>query len=211
MRKENKEIIKITSKEILFSLVDVGAIVAGCFSKSYKDRIEIIKYLEKRSRDRGDLTRKIAYLRKRGLVNQFTEDKITYLELTQAGKKRIDKLLLENVKITKPSVWDRKWRIVIFDIPEKDKEVRNFVRNHLYKLGFRQIQKSVFVYPFECSSEIDLICENSGGRKYIKYMIADIIEGEQDIVEFFLDQGVLNKKDIQKGELICDRKLILPK
>jgi DNA-binding transcriptional regulator PaaX len=42
-------------------------------------------------------------------------------------------------------VWDGKWRIVMFDIPEKTRENRNWLRWQLISLDYKPIQKSVFI------------------------------------------------------------------
>jgi len=195
MEKETREIIKLTTKEILLTFTDAILTVTGCFSKSYKDKIDLSNYLENRSIDRQDLSRKIYRLKKQGLIRKFVENKKSFIELTNKGREKI-KCDINNLVAARPKIWDKKWRIVIFDIPEKDRAARDFVRRQLYRLGFIQIQKSVFIYPFECSKEINLICDHSGARKYIKYMITEIIEGEQDIIKKFINNNILSKKDI---------------
>jgi len=69
------------------------------------------------------------------------------LELTEKGKKNIKKrfpLFTLNHK-----VWDNKWRIVIFDIEEKNKIIRETLRRKLKELGFGQLQKSVWITPHD--------------------------------------------------------------
>ena len=70
-----------------------------------------------------------------------------YLQLTQKGKENIKKrfpLLTLN-----QNKWDGKWRIVIFDIEEKNKKVRETFRHKLKELGFGQLQKSVWISPHD--------------------------------------------------------------
>jgi len=45
--------------------------------------------------------------------------------------------------------WDGKWRIVIFDIREKDRKDRDFLRFKLVSLGFGKLQESVYVTPLD--------------------------------------------------------------
>ena len=59
------------------------------------------------------------------------------------------------MKIRKPAKWDGKWRIVVFDIPENLRSIRQALREHLCRLQFYQLQKSVFVLPYECGDEIE--------------------------------------------------------
>lgn len=103
---------------------------------------------------------------------------------------------MHDLKVKRPNKWDKKWRLVIYDIPEEDRSTRDLIRNQLNKIGFVQVQKSVFVYPFECTTEIDLICQRYGERNNIKFMIAEIIEGEESIIETFVDNKILNTNDL---------------
>ncbi len=75
------------------------------------------------------------------------------LILTKEGKKQAKLLNLmgSSIKLKKPKRWDGKWRLVLFDIPEKDRLFRDILREHLKALKFYKLQHSVFVspYPFE--------------------------------------------------------------
>ncbi len=73
------------------------------------------------------------------------------------------------MQIKKSAIWDRKWRVVFFDIPEKKRKARDALRNKLRELGFRELQKSVFVHPYSCQSEIDFIVEFFEIRPYVRY------------------------------------------
>jgi phenylacetic acid degradation operon negative regulatory protein len=50
--------------------------------------------------------------------------------------------------------WDKKWRMVIFDIPEVTRRDRDFLRSQLQWLGFLELQKSVWIFPYEIKSEL---------------------------------------------------------
>lgn len=198
MKKENKEIIKLTAKEILKTLFDipVSALIA-LEKKSYSASIEdFYQYRDERENDRYNIRHKIHYLKQQGLINTFVENKERFIELTPKGIKRLKKNKVDNLKIEKPKKWDGRFRMVIFDIPEKDRPMRDGVRHALDSVGFKQIQKSVFVFPFECKEEIEVICSYFSVKKYLKYLVADIIEGEEDIIRYFLDFKILNKSDI---------------
>lgn len=43
--------------------------------------------------------------------------------------------------------WDGYWRVVIYDIPEKDYLLRDRLRQELKKLGFKFVQRSVWITP----------------------------------------------------------------
>ena len=67
---------------------------------------------------------------------------------------KINRRKLEKVKLTKKTKWDRQWRLIIFDIPESKREIRDSLRGKLREWGCYKIQHSVFVCPFNCEKEI---------------------------------------------------------
>jgi DNA-binding transcriptional regulator PaaX len=52
-------------------------------------------------------------------------------------------------EITKP--WDKYWRLVIYDVPENKRHLRDKLRSQIYDLGFRQLQRSVWLSPFSAT------------------------------------------------------------
>ena len=75
--------------------------------------------------------------------------------------------------------WDKKWRVVMFDIPsEKDRE-RNIFRHKLKTLGFQMLQKSVFVFPYPCERELGEICQRFKMGQYVNIILTDSL-GSQD-------------------------------
>lgn len=196
MKQEHKEIIKLSAIEVIKSVAEGVSLFALPFAKNWKTKREIRAFLGERSIDRQDFSRKIYYLKRRGLIRELVEGKEKYYELTNKGIDKLKDQLVKELKVKKPNRWDKKWRSVIFDIPEDDRVLRNVIRHSLYQLGFYQIQKSVFVYPYECHGEIKIICDHFGGRKYLKYMISEIMEGEEEIIEKFIDNKVLSERDL---------------
>lgn len=51
-------------------------------------------------------------------------------------------------------VWDGKWRIVIFDISENERVVRDSLRFKLISLGFGKLQESVYITPLDVLGDI---------------------------------------------------------
>ena len=98
-------------------------------------------------------------------------DTIT-LVLNSEGKKRALTYNLDKIEIKKPSQWDGLWRMVIFDIPEHLKQGRNALAVKLKQLGFYPLQKSVFIYPYECQNEIDFIVEIFNLKPYVRIILA---------------------------------------
>src|SRR3989338_5920505 len=74
--------------------------------------------------------------------------------------------------------WDGRWRVLIFDIPEYRKSVRDKIRRTLMHIGFVHLQDSVWTYPYDCEDLIVLLKADFKIGKDILYMIVDELEGD---------------------------------
>ncbi|MCD6539117.1 MAG: CRISPR-associated endonuclease Cas2 [Candidatus Omnitrophica bacterium] len=63
--------------------------------------------------------------------------------------------------------WDKKWRILIYDIPEKYKIKREYLRKFLKNLGFGKVQNSCWVSPYDYSREVSLFSQEQKILNYI--------------------------------------------
>jgi DNA-binding transcriptional regulator PaaX len=79
------------------------------------------------------------------------------LDITEQGRLREMRARLEGLKINKPAKWDKKWRLVMFDIPESRRKSRSSLSRKLREMNFYQMQKSVWVHPYPCRKEIQLV------------------------------------------------------
>jgi len=136
-------------------------------------------------RKSGHFVRSITYLKGRRLVSIAEKNGQQILTLSEDGKRRLLQYDLENIVIKKPRKWDGYWRLVLFDIPEKQKIGREALRGKLKQLGFYQLQKSCFIHPFDCKSEIDFISEIFEVSPYVNFILAKEIEGASHLVRYF--------------------------
>ncbi|MBI2039890.1 CRISPR-associated endonuclease Cas2 [Candidatus Microgenomates bacterium] len=87
---------------------------------------------------KSSLAQALRRLRERGLIkNDIGDTEAIILKLTDSGRDLIIKDASEE--------WDGKWRIVVFDIPEQKRIIRNLFRRNLKKWGFKRLQKSVWI------------------------------------------------------------------
>ena|SRR3989344_8823383 len=105
--------------------------------------------------------------------------------LTDKGQKKAVTFNIDNMKIKKPKVWDRKWRMVLFDIPEKHKKAREALRETLKKLGFYEYQKSVLIHPDECRDEVNFVIEYFNIRPYVRMIISTELDNELHLRKIF--------------------------
>ncbi|HEX9722180.1 MAG TPA: hypothetical protein VGA53_02850 [Candidatus Paceibacterota bacterium] len=129
-----------------------------------------------KKRDREKAARAVQRLQKNQFIKIREKNGKFVIELTKKGKEKFKDLQLEKLEIIKPPKWDKKWRIVIFDIPDRSfKRGRDALRGKLKEWEFYQLQKSVWVCPWPCENEIQVIAELYGVAPYTNIVIADKI------------------------------------
>lgn len=168
-----------TKQKILLLLV---AGVALGFSRSPKNYFKILDVVVKdwKEIEKRKLLRIVKEFYENRLIDyREKEDGNVYIVLTKNGQKKALEYQINELKIKKPDKWDGKWRIVIFDIPEKKKKAREVLRAKLKDLGFKELQKSVFVLPYECEDEIDFIVEVFEIRSWVRFLKVDSFTNEE--------------------------------
>ncbi len=108
-----------------------------------------------------------------------------FIRLTEKGQSTIESLELKDWKIDKPKKWDGKWRMLIFDIPERRKSLRDKIRSTLLYIGFLRIQDSVWIFPYDCEDFISLVKADLKVGKDLLYIIADSIENDKSYKKYF--------------------------
>ena len=125
---------------------------------------------------RREIVRSVASrLSQKGLVTF----KNGYYSHTAQGERVLNDWRLSRYKINHPKKWDKKWRVIISDVPEKKKRVREQARKILVAAGFKRLQDSVWVYPYDCEDVIGLMKIDLGIGKYLLYLIVDQIENDR--------------------------------
>ena len=107
------------------------------------------------------------------------------LRLTPAGIKRAQKISLDEINIPRPRRWDGRWRLVMFDIPETQRQARNKLTSKLKMLGFYQVQKSAWVYPFPCLIEIEYLKRTYGISSFVSLAEISKIDNHARLVRHF--------------------------
>ncbi|MEK7552510.1 MAG: hypothetical protein AAB505_00155 [Patescibacteria group bacterium] len=167
--KRNKRITSPVKQKVLL-LLCAGLVLN--FNRSASRQKWLLRRLpgEWRKINRRYLYRIIREFYDERLVNyRESPDGTIDLVITKEGKLHVSRFNLETMKIKQPNRWDGRWRTVFFDIPEKKRSARDALRDKLRDLGFVEFQKSVFVHPYPCESEIDFIIEFFDIRSYVRY------------------------------------------
>lgn len=108
----------------------------------------------------------LAKLTKLAWVEKFIDSGEIYYRITQKGEKAVDKLLSP---LKASGKWDGRWRLVMFDIPEKKRAVRDQLRRDLAKLGLGILQASVWISPNDIKAEIEKMSVKYGLEKSLRF------------------------------------------
>lgn len=167
-------------RAVLNTVYACGALAVGVVAPNVLVTLNSLGLLPAR-REQDSIKAAASRLRKRGLLKI---DNGHYI-LTTLGEKTLAHWQLSEYKLPKPPVWDKKWRIIIFDIPEKKRALRQEVRRIFREAGFERLQDSVWVYPYDCEDVIGLMKHELGLSRYILYIIADQIENDKHLRQHF--------------------------
>ncbi|MBI4088967.1 hypothetical protein HY415_02625 [Candidatus Kaiserbacteria bacterium] len=121
----------------------------------------------------------------KGYVVWVERDGKKFLRITPVGRKALAfeqaKVALKNQK----KKWDGRWRMVVFDIPERRSAVRFRLRRIMSEIGFIRLQDSVWVYPYDCEDFVALLKAELRIGKDVLYAIADTIEHDKNLRRHF--------------------------
>lgn len=167
-------------------LLLLGGLAFGC-SYTPQNQWKVIKTMSSQWKkiNKRELFAEIHRLYRSKLVKKtINPDGTLTFVLTDKGKLRALTYNFEHMKIEDRN-WDGKWRFVVFDVPEKFRTGRDALRGKIKRLGFYELQKSVFIFPYRCQDEIEFIIEFFGIRKYVRYGVMDSIDNALHLKKVF--------------------------
>ncbi len=129
------------------------------------------------------LNQKAKKLVKDGFLKIDTENEKQFLLLTKKGERKL--LYYQITEKKKNTKWDGKWRVVVFDVWENVRSKRDLLRMEIKNFGFIQLQRSVWIYPFNCSEFIELLKTDLAFGKNIRYMVVEKLDHDQNLCKHF--------------------------
>lgn len=179
-------------KEIL-KLVGIGMFVAGSLvipnlplalkpllDKQRKNEYEVWKRF-----NIPYLKRTLHRLEKQKLVEIGDENGMQVVKISSQGRRRLIKMALDELAVEKPKIWDGKWRLVSFDLPEKLVVKRKMLVEYLNAWGFYPFQKSVYLHTYPCFKQVEFLREYLGVGGYVRMLTVSEIENDKLFRDFF--------------------------
>src|SRR3989338_4520901 len=149
---------------------------------SYKIAQSLIKEIFGLNKKPKNMAGYFLKLRKQKLIEIQKDRNCHKIFLTENGRDIFLRFNYEELKIKNQKIWDRNFRVIVFDIPESKRNARNSLREKMKELGCVKFNDSVWVYPFPCQKEIDFIANYWGIGKYVHFILARDITN-RDLLE----------------------------
>ena len=152
--------------------------------------VRLLKYVGKivgpSPRLKRRVSQKYSELIKQGIFKRVNSESGSRIELTEKGKRLAEQLAqTEELRPKKQKKWDRKWRLVFYDIFDQKKITRDRFRRILKGAGFYPLQKSVYLHAYPCEPEIDFLKNFLGIGAEVRIVIAEKIENDDKFRDYF--------------------------
>ena len=128
-------------------------------------------------------------LAQKGLVRFTMNHGIRSVELTEKGRRA---LTIEQASYsidTRYRRWDKRYRLVMFDVPQRRRSARDKLRSVMRECGFLRLQDSVWVYPHDCEELIALIKVELHIGKEMLYAVVESLENDAWVKRHFGIRG----------------------
>ena len=191
----NKKEIKLKRGQLYWYILEVIGLtlIAGgnplrpTLSLSVKEIIKTLKELKNLNIEEKKIEKSLKSLERKEIINLEEKDNKVFVYIKDKNNPTVMKYSIKALMDLKKKKkkWEGKWFLVFFDVPEVQRNKRNYLRKYLVDIGFYRYQQSIYIFPYECEKEIILIKKIVEGAKYMKYIIAEKIEDEHVIKTFF--------------------------
>lgn len=148
--------------------------------------VQLLETTGVNARLRYQTKRVLGRLKQKGEIEFVEEDGKRFVRLTERGEQALA-LNAEKLKFTniKPKKWDRRYRLVMFDVPEKRKRTRDLLRREMREVGFLRVQDSAWIYPHDCEEFVALLKADLHIGKDVLYAVIESIENDTWIRKHF--------------------------
>lgn len=155
-------------------LADIGDLLeelhdpGGWLKNYYQILYGWVPYRYKRSNFKAAVKR----ILKVGYIERSVKNGEVYIRLTSGGKK---KLVRDFPTLAfRKKKWDGTCTLFTFDIREIERIRRNKFRGWVYSIGAGQMQKSVYLLPYDLACEMCEVVENFGLEKEVKVFLTSL-------------------------------------
>jgi phenylacetic acid degradation operon negative regulatory protein len=192
MHKRARKKLRFRRKEALLLLIrEIGEFAIATLPQQYPEgRLwrDIIRSVLPDPSKSESLRVAVWRLEKEGFLERIARGNRPQFRLTAKGlghTKRLDGRAAYDREPRTRATWDGKWRVIIFDVPERFKEDRRRIREALRRNDFYPLQKSVWISPWRLSDELHEHFVEWKLKGHILYLLTETIDEEAKVLKKF--------------------------
>lgn len=159
------------------SLEKMGDIVDIFSARPWKEvwnpEFHKFRYQLQKKQERKRFIKLIYYLKRKGYIKIKNLEQKQAALITPKGAEKILKIKLKTT--TRRRRLDGRWQMIIFDIPESKKRLRELLRDALYFLKYQKLQQSVWVCPYDVLKETEAVLRRYYLDQYAKLFLIEEI------------------------------------
>ncbi|NBJ68107.1 MULTISPECIES: phenylacetic acid degradation operon negative regulatory protein PaaX [Clostridia] len=159
---------KLNTRSMIFTLF-------GDYIRYYGNEIwmgSLIKLLEPFHHNEQAVRSAISRMSKQEWVVSRKEANKSYYSLTERGKKRMEEAAGRIYRL-EPETWDGKWRMLLYNIPEEKRQIRDELRKELIWSGFGLLSNGVWITPNNLKEQIYDIIDKYKIKEYVYFFEAE--------------------------------------
>ena len=164
--------------EVILGVIAVTGVIS--IAVCAPNALQLLKpfFKKKKYSPRASVARNIESLISSGLVKRtYSKDGEHRLELTRRGKWEAG--IRSALPGQKKKKWDGKWRVVIFDVPNTKTNMRIELTRGMRMYGFELLQKSVWIYPYDCNDFVKILREHLDLKENVTHLTTNSFEGDE--------------------------------
>jgi len=174
-----------TFQKSMLAAVAIGGIVL--IAATAPNAVQLLRYFpgyKKGARFNYQAKSVLGRLVEKGLITFEEKGGKRYARLSEKGERTLEMETQKGGSVKKRH-WDHRWRVVIFDIPERRRSVRSRLRHFMDEYGFVRLQDSVWAYPYDCEELMALAKAEFRLGADVLYMVVESLECDQSLRKRF--------------------------
>jgi CRISPR-associated endonuclease Cas2 len=160
---------RVVARDVVRAFGFAGAVSAVLVAPNAATLVDL--YMKKI--DKKNARRTLSYLKYKKLIEVREKNGEYYYRLTSRGRDRYQKITFEELSIQTPKHWDKKWRLVMFDIPAAENSKRRALTQKLRDMGFYMLQHSAWLHPFDCQKEVGVLLQTLNLERHVSLLIVE--------------------------------------
>jgi DNA-binding transcriptional regulator PaaX len=173
-------------KALIATIVISGVLITAAVAPNVVQLFGKVGMGKRKSLYQSEIKSSLSRLKNKGALRFVEKNGKYFFEVTEKGRNILARSAeYRHIVFRKPRRWDKKWRVIIFDVPERMRARREKLRSTLLSSGFYRLQNSVWVYPYDCEDFITLLKTEYGISQQVLYLLVSAVEDDKKLRNVF--------------------------